>query len=52
MITIRREEAGDAHAIRVVNESAFGQPAEANLVNRLRERCPDSLSLKVSERIR
>jgi len=35
-IAIRREQAGDADAVRQVNERAFGTPAEANLVDALR----------------
>jgi len=42
---IRREEPGDAGAVRVVNERAFDGPAEANIVDRLRSACPDALSL-------
>ncbi len=32
MLVIRAEEAADADAIRQVNLQAFGQPAEADLV--------------------
>lgn len=35
--TIREERPGDDDAIRRVNESAFGSPAEANLVAALRD---------------
>ena len=45
MILIRREEPGDAGAVRIVNERAFDGPAEANIVDRLRRDCPDALSL-------
>jgi putative acetyltransferase len=45
MITIRPETLEDATRIRHVNELAFGQPAEADLVERLRQACPDSVSL-------
>jgi putative acetyltransferase len=31
--------------VRSVNEQAFEQPAEANIVDTLRQACPDSLSL-------
>jgi putative acetyltransferase len=34
---IRREQAGDVAAIRVVHEAAFGRAAEATLVDRLRQ---------------
>lgn len=45
MITIRPERPEDASRIRHVNEPAFGQPTEADLVDRLRRGCTDSLSL-------
>ena len=45
MITIRPEKPDDASRVRSVNELAFGQPAEADLVERLRQACADSLSL-------
>ncbi len=31
--------------MRVINEQAFEQPAEANIVDKVRRACPDSLSL-------
>lgn len=36
MIRVRAEELSDSDAVRVVNERAFGQPAEASLVDALR----------------
>jgi putative acetyltransferase len=42
---IRPENPEDASRVRHVNETAFGQPAEANLVDKLRQACPESLSL-------
>ena len=45
MITIRPETRLDLPAIRKINELAFGQVAEANLVDSLREHCRDILSL-------
>src|SRR5207247_11396204 len=45
VITIRPEKPDDASRVRSVNELAFGQPAEADLVERLRQACADSLSL-------
>ncbi|QDT92295.1 GNAT family N-acetyltransferase [Gimesia algae] len=42
---IRFEQTSDSAAIRAVHEAAFGQPAEANLVDRLREECPEQVSL-------
>ena len=46
---IRDETAGDAPAVRVVNEEAFGSPLEAGIVDTLREACADRVSL-VAER--
>jgi putative acetyltransferase len=45
VITIRPESSGDVARVRRVNELAFGQPAEADLVDRLRHACTDPLSL-------
>jgi putative acetyltransferase len=45
MITIRPEKPEDASDVRQVNELAFGQRAEADLVEKLRQACADSLSL-------
>ena len=45
MIEIRNELDKDRDAIRRINEQAFGQPAEANIVDALRANCPGLLSL-------
>lgn len=45
MTTIRPERPEDSSRIRRVNELAFGQPAEADLVEKLRQACADALSL-------
>lgn len=45
MTTIRPERPEDASRVRSVNELAFGQPTEANLVERLQQVCTASLSL-------
>lgn len=45
VMTIRGERPEDASRVRHVNEAAFGRPAEADLVERLRRACQDSLSL-------
>jgi len=45
MICIREERPDDIEVIRRLNEKAFVQPAEANIVERLRENCPNLLSL-------
>jgi putative acetyltransferase len=42
---IRLERSEDSAQVRRVNELAFGQLAEADLVDRLRQACADSLSL-------
>jgi putative acetyltransferase len=49
VITIRPERPEDASRIRHVNELAFGQPAEADLVERLRQACTDLLSLVAAD---
>jgi putative acetyltransferase len=43
--TFRQEQFGDEAAIRGLNEQAFGQPNEANLVDALRERGAVVLSM-------
>ncbi len=45
MIAIRPEKIEDAAQVRHVNELAFAQPAEADLVDKLRQASPDALSL-------
>jgi putative acetyltransferase len=35
-VMVRRERPDDENAVRLVNEAAFGRPAEADLVDRLR----------------
>lgn len=47
MIIIREERQEDkqAQAVRAVNEKAFGQPDEANIVDSLQKSCPGLLSL-------
>jgi putative acetyltransferase len=44
-MTIRPERPDDVARVREINTLAFGQPAEAVLVDRLRESCADALSL-------
>jgi putative acetyltransferase len=44
MITIRPERPEDASQVREVNQRAFGQPAEADLVDKLRATGSESLS--------
>jgi putative acetyltransferase len=45
VVTIREEKPEDVPAVRRVNELAFEQPAEADLVDKLRLACADALSL-------
>ena len=49
MIIIREEREEDREAIRAVNEKAFGQTAEANIVDMLRKSCSGLLSLVALE---
>jgi putative acetyltransferase len=49
MTIIRTEKPTDIPQVRIVNELAFGRPAEADLVDRLRSVCPDALSLVAEE---
>jgi putative acetyltransferase len=45
MISIRPERPEDIAAIRSVNEAAFEQTTEADIVDALRNACPNFLSL-------
>jgi len=45
MPEIREEQLHEIEAVRKVNLRAFGQPQEAQLVDRLRENCDELLSL-------
>ena len=45
MVLIRKQQPADIPRIREVNTQAFGQPEEADLVDTLRERCPEALEL-------
>ena len=45
MASIRVEEPTDGLAVRAVNERAFEEPTEADLVDELRRTCRESLSL-------
>ncbi|KPJ61701.1 MAG: hypothetical protein AMJ46_00140 [Latescibacteria bacterium DG_63] len=42
---IRKEEPDDVDSIRELNQEAFGQAQEAEIVDKLRENCSDLLSL-------
>lgn len=52
MFTIREERHGEAAAIRALHESAFQQPTEAAIVDQLRSRCPQRVSIVATERNR
>lgn len=45
MITIRPQQPDDAAEVRYVNEQAFGQRLEADLVEALQRACADAVSL-------
>jgi len=45
MVIIREERPGDAQQIRIVNQRAFGQNEEANIMDKLRRTCPNAISL-------
>jgi putative acetyltransferase len=49
MIAIRPEQPGDIAAVRAINEAAFGDTAEASIVDSLRKTCPDAVSLVAAE---
>ena len=51
MLITRTEQPTDIPEVRIVNELAFGQPAEADVVDRLRHAvaCADTLSLVAEE---
>jgi putative acetyltransferase len=44
-LTVRAETKADRESVRLVNESAFGRPAEADLVDALREGMKSCVSL-------
>jgi putative acetyltransferase len=48
-VAIRPERPADAEAVRLVTVLAFGQPDEARIVDRLRERAPVHLGLVASD---
>jgi len=45
MITIREEASGESQQIRIVIQNAFGQTEEADIVDKLRQNCPNRFSL-------
>ena len=45
MIAIRPEQPDDIAAVHALNETAFGQPVEATIVDSIRTACSDILSL-------
>jgi putative acetyltransferase len=44
MITVRLEQSEDITAVRMVNETAFGQSQEAKIVDAIRATCRDAVS--------
>ena len=46
---IRAEENTDWHAVHAINVAAFGTPAEANLVDALRQQAKPTISLVAEE---
>ncbi len=44
-ITIRPERPSDIAVVHTINELAFGQPLEAEIVDKIRANCPDVVSL-------
>jgi putative acetyltransferase len=48
-MTIRQETKEDINEVYVLHEGAFGQPQEANIVDKLRNNCEGLLSLVATE---
>lgn len=46
---MRPEQPDDIAEVRAINETAFGGPAEAAIVDSLRKACPDAISLVAVE---
>lgn len=45
MIRVKLEKPADIPSVHNINEQAFEQPAEADIVDKLRVKCPEALSL-------
>ncbi len=45
MLAVRRETIEDIPWVRILNERAFGQAVEADIVDRRRQACPETLSV-------
>jgi len=45
MVVVREEQLDDIRTVRIIHERAFGQPEEADIVDKLRSGCPGLLSL-------
>jgi len=45
LLEVGPERPGDEAAVRLINEKAFGQQQEADLVEKLRRSCPEVISL-------
>lgn len=50
MLSIRRETPRDIPKVRAINEEAFGQPLEADVVDKLRAQCEEVLSLVAEDK--
>jgi len=44
MLTVRPETIEDIPWVRILNECAFGQAVEADIIDKLRQACPEALS--------
>ena len=49
MISIREERPEDVPAVRAVNEMAFPEPVEADIVDKIRAACRETLSLVAAD---
>ncbi len=49
MIEVRKENSNDYEAVRIVNNLAFGQHEEGNVVDKIREACEEIISLVAVE---
>jgi putative acetyltransferase len=52
IITIRQERLADRAGVRALNETAFGQPAEAAIVDFIRAAYPEAVSLVAADESR
>ena len=50
MITVRSERLEDIPSVRILNKQAFEQPTEVDIVDKLRQACPEALSLVAEDK--